>query len=134
MKTIRPILFLIIALLVGWAIGLYSTQHFYDKWIRHSQTQNAFMGVNDRLTALIALHAGDTNGAAELLETQLDGQLAVLAPIIQNMPSGELQPRNLRLLTQLRDYRAAHPRKTGGPEIDQIIAGILSSTNIQNHP
>jgi hypothetical protein len=134
MKTIRPILFLIIALLAGWAIGSYSTDHYYDKWIKRYQTRSAFEGVNDRLAALIALRAGDTNGTAELLEGQLDGQIMVLAPILQETPAGQLQPRNLRLLTQLHDYRAANPHKTGGTDIDQIIAGLLASTNIQNHP
>jgi hypothetical protein len=134
MKTIRPILFLIIALLAGWAIGLYSTQHFYDKWITRYLTQNAFASVNDRLTALTALRAGDTNGTAQMLEAQLNDQIAVLAPILQGMSAGQLSPRNLRLLTQLRDYRAAHPHKASGPDIDQIIAGMLSSTNSQNRP
>ena len=134
MQTIRPILFLLIALLAGWAVGSYSTDHYYDKWIRRYQTHSAFEGVNDRLTALTALRAGDTNGTAELLEGQLDGQIMALAPILQAMPAGQLQPRNLRLLAQLRDYRAAHPHKAGGSEIDRIIAGVLSSTNLQNHP
>ena len=134
MKTIRPILFLVVALLAGWAIGLYSTEHFYDKWIKRYQTRNAFEGVNDRLSALTALRAGDTNATAELLESQLDGQITRLAPILQDVPAGQLQPQNLRLLTQLRDYRAAHPRKSSGPDIDPIIAAALSSTNNQNHP
>jgi len=134
MKPIRVILFLVIALLLGWAIGSYSTDHFYDQWIRRYQTHSAFANVNDRLTALTALRAGDTNATAELLEAQLDEQVAVLAPILQGMPAGQLQPQNLRLLKQLRNYRAAHPRKTSGPDIDQIIAAVLSSTNSQNHP
>jgi thiaminase len=134
MKTLRPILFLVIALLVGWAVGSYSTEHFYDKWIRRYQTHKAFEGVNERLTVLNALRAGDTNGTAELLESQMDGQIMLLAPFLQEMPAGQLQPQNFRLLTQLRDYRAAHPRKSGQPEIDQIIAVILSSTNSQTHP
>jgi hypothetical protein len=134
MKTIRPILFLVIALLVGWAVGSYSTEHFYDKWIRRYQTHKAFEGVNERLTALNALRAGDTNAAAELLESQLDGQIKLLAPILQDLPAGQLEPQNFRLLTQFRDYRAAHPRKSGRPDIDPIIAVILSSTNSQNRP
>jgi hypothetical protein len=134
MKNIRLVLYLLVALLAGWAIGLYSTQHFYDKWIRRYQAQSAFVGVNDRLTALTALRASDTNGAAEMLEAQLDDQMAVLAPILQGMPTGQLQPRNLRLLTQLRDYRAAHPRKTSRSDIDHIIATVLSSTNSPNRP
>ena len=134
MKNVRPILFLIIALLAGWAIGLYSTQHFYDKWIRRHQFHSALEGVNDRLTALNALRAGDTNGTAELLEAQLDGQITALGAVLQDMPAGQLQPRDLRLLTQLRDYRAAQPHKTSRPEIDQILAGVLSSTNSQDRP
>src|SRR5271154_1748389 len=131
MKAARPFLLLIIALLVGWAIGSYSTNHFYDKWIRRYQTHSAFDAVNDRLTALNALRAGDTNGTVEILESQLDSQLLVLGAMLQNMPAGQLQPQTIRLLTQLRDYRAAHPGKHNRPEIDQIFAGVLWSTNLQ---
>ena len=134
MKSIRPFLFLTIALLLGWAIGSYSTVHFYDKWIKRYQTRMAFESVNDRLTALNALRAGDTNGTAELLENQLDSQITALVPTLQDPATGQLQPQNFQLLTQLRDYRAAHPRKSSRPDIDQIIASALSSTNSQNHP
>jgi hypothetical protein len=134
MKSSRPYLLLLIALLVGWAVGLYSTQHFYDKWIRRYETHNAFEGVKRSLTALNALHAGDTNGAEEMLESQLNSHIQVLVAMIQNVPAGQLQPQNLRILTQLHDYRAAYPRKDNGSEIDKIIAGVLSSTNIQSRP
>jgi hypothetical protein len=117
----------------GLAIGSYSTDHFYGKWIRRYQTHSAFDAVNDRLTALNALHAGDTNGTVEILESQLDNQLLVLGAMLQNMPAGQMQPQTIRLLTQLRDYRAAHPRKTGRPEVDQIVAKILSPTNSLTH-
>jgi hypothetical protein len=133
-KSIRPFLFLTIALLLGWAIGSYSTQHFYDKWIKRYQTHMAFEGVNDRLTALNSLRAGNTNGAAESLENQLDSQITALVPILQDPATSKLQPQNFRILTQLSDYRAAHPHKSSRPDIDQIIASALSSTNSQNHP
>ena len=134
MKSIRPFLFMILALLIGWAIGLYATQHYYEQWIGRYQTRHAFDGVNDRLIVLNPLRAGDTNGAAELLESQLDGQLLMLGTLMQNVSASELQPRQLQLLTQLRNYRAAHPRQTSQPEIDRAVAGVLSATNSDHQP
>ena len=134
MKTFRPFLFLMLALLLGWAIGLYATQHYYEKWIKRYRTHSAFDGVNDRFTILKALRAGDTNGTTELLENQMDNQIMVLGAMIQDVPPDQLQPWDLQLLVQLRAYRAAHPRKTNRPEIDQIVARVLSSTNVQIHP
>jgi hypothetical protein len=133
MKRVRPFLFMLLALLAGWAIGLYSTEHYYEKWIKRYRTHIAFDGVNDRFTALKALRTGDTNGMAELLESQMDSQIMVFGAMIQDLPADQLQPWDLRLLTQLREYRAAHPRKTNRPEIDHLVAGVLSSTSIQNH-
>ena len=133
MKTLRPFLFLIIAMLVGWAIGLYATEHYYEKWIKRYRTHNAFDGVTDRFAVLKALRVGDTNGAAELLESQMDNQIMVFGAMIQNVPADQLGPWDLQLLAQLRDYRAAHPRKTSRPEVDQIVAGFLSPTNSPDH-
>lgn len=134
MKKARPFLIVILALLIGWAIGLYTTDHFYEKWIRRYRIRNAFEGINDRFAALNAVRAGDTNGTVELLESQMDGQIMVLGVLIPDLHADQLMPWDIRLITRLRDYRAAYPRKTNSLEIDRIITGALSLTNSQNQP
>lgn len=134
MKKIRPLLFVLLALLAGWAIGSYTSDHFYDKWIKRYQARSAHDGVNDRLAPLNALQAGDTNQLVELLETQLDSQIMALGTVLQEMPVAQRPAADIQLLNRLRDYRAAHPRKTKRPEIDQQVAGILSLTNTLNRP
>ncbi len=132
MKKMRPFLFVVLALLAGWAIGSYTSDHFYNKWIKRYQARNAHDGVSDRLAALKALRAGDTNQVAELLESQLDAQILLLGTVLQDMPAAQRPAADFQILSQLRDYRAAHPRKTNRPEIDQKVAGTLSLTNAQN--
>jgi hypothetical protein len=131
MKKVRPILFLLIALLAGWAIGSYSTDHFYVKWIKHYQIHDALAGINDRLIPLTVLQSGDTNRTAELLESQMNDQIKLLGPML---PDLHVQPWDVRLFTELQNYRAGHPQKTNDPEIDSIISGVLLSTNASNLP
>ena len=133
MKRTHFFLFVILALCAGWAIGSFTSDHFYDKWIKRYLVRNAFVGVSDRLATLNALRAGDTNQAAELLESQMDVQMMALGAMIQEMPAAQRPAADIQLLARLRDYRAAYPRKTNRPEIDQKIAGILSLTNTQIH-
>ena len=133
MKRMHFLLFVILALCAGWAIGSFTSDHFYDQWIKRYLARNARVGVSDRLATLYALRAGDTNQAAELLESQLDGQMLALGAMIQEMPAPQRPAVDIQLLARLRDYRAAYPRKTSRPEIDQRVAGILSLTNVQNH-
>lgn len=134
MKRMRPLLIVLLTLLAGWAIGSYGSDHYYDKWIKRYLARNAHNGVSDRLTTLNALRTGDTNQAAELLESQLDVQIMALGAILQETPAAQRPAADLQLLNQLRDYRAAHPRQTSQTKIDQKVAGVLSLTNAPNHP
>ena len=132
MKLSRQILIPIVALLLGWVVGLYSTQNYYDQWILRYQIRNAFSGANDRLVVLKALHDGDSKGAVESLEGQLDNQVVLLEPLLKNSSAEPLTARNVLLMTQLRDYRAAHPRQTSRPELDRTVVRVLSTTREQN--
>ena len=134
MKKMRLVMLVVLALLAGWAIGSYASDHFYDRWIQRYLARNARVCVGDSLANLNALRAGDTNQAAELLESQLDTQILALGAILQAMPVARRPAADIQLLARLRDYRVAFPRKTGRSEIDQQVAGILSLTNAPNHP
>jgi hypothetical protein len=132
MKLSRQILIPIVALLLGWVVGLYSTENYYDRWILRYQTRNAFSGASDRLVVLKALRDGDSNNAVESLEGQLDNQIVLLEPLLKNSSAEPLTARNVLLMTQLRGYREAYPRQTSRPELDRTVAGVLSATNNQN--
>ena len=134
MKKIRPLLFLILALLIGWAIGSYTSDHFYNKWIQRYLARNAFDGISERLTTLNTLKAGDTKQAMELLESQMDGQILALGSAMREAPAAQPPATELKLLARLRDYRVVYPRKTSRPEIDQKVAALLTATNPTNHP
>ena len=133
MKKIRPLLFLILALLIGWAIGSYTSDHFYNKWIQRYLARNALDGISERLTTLNTLKAGDTNQVMELLESQMDAQIMALGATMREASIAERPAGEAQLLTRLRDYRATYPRKTSRPEIDRNVATILSVTNMPNH-
>jgi hypothetical protein len=113
---------------------LYSTDHYYNKWIRRYRIQRAFDGINDRYAPLNAVRSGDTNGTVELLESRMDGQIMLLESMIQDLHVDQLPPWDLRILARARDYRAEYPRKTNSLEINQIIVSVLSLTNTQSHP
>jgi hypothetical protein len=134
MKTARPFLLLLIAILLGWTLGSYTTENFYKKWINRYQLRMAFDGVSERLAVLNAVRAGDTNGTAAFLEGQLDGQIKVLDATVRELHVDQLPPRGIQQLEQLQDYRAKHPPTTNDLETDRIISGILSLTNAQNRP
>jgi len=133
MKKIRPLLFLILALLAGWGIGSYTSDHFYNQWIQRYLARNALDGVGDRFATLNALRAGDTNQVVELLESQLDGQIMALGAAMRESPAAQRPAAEVKLLARLQDYRAVHPRTTSRPEIDQKVAAILTATNPPNH-
>jgi len=122
-----------LALLIGWAIGSYTSDHFYNKWIQRYLARNAISGVSDRLAALHALRADDTNQVVELLESQMDAQIIALGATMREASTAERPAAEAQLLTRLRDYRAAYPRKTSRLEIDQMVAAVLSVTNMPNH-
>jgi hypothetical protein len=92
-------------------------------------TNNSFVGISDRYTALQTLRAGDTNKTVDALESQMNGEILQFAAMKLNVPVAKLKPADIRLITRVRDYRTAHPYTEGTPEIDQTVASILSLTN-----
>jgi hypothetical protein len=92
-----------------------------------------FVGVCDTLHVLKALRAGDTNEAIDELEGQMDRHLMGFGAMVQAVPQAERKPTDFRVISRIREYRAAYPRRTDSAEIDQFVAGILSLTNSETH-
>jgi hypothetical protein len=124
MKTFE----LIIVFIVGLVAGCGLTAYFAYKWVDTYMTNTSFVGIHDRYVVLQALQAGDTTNAIKHLETQMNGEVLVFAGMKAKVPIAQLEPSDVRLITQMRDYRAIHPH-ADDPEIDQTVASILSMTN-----
>ena len=69
---------------------------------------------------LKCLRAGNTTGAIELLESDLDGSLMVLGSLIPNAP-GSHRPLYLKAIQLSRDYRARFPNTNNPPEITDAV-------------
>jgi len=134
MKKARPYLFALIALLLGWVGGSTYSSRFYDHSIERFQLHAAHSDAAGRLATLQALRTGETNQAAELLESQLDAQVILLGTLLAAQPTAQRPAAEFQLLTQIRDYRHAHPRHSAQPATDQKVAGFLNWTNVVSQP
>jgi hypothetical protein len=119
---------LVIALLIGLAVGCGLTAYFALKWADSYMTDASFVGVSDRYQVLQALRTGDTNSAINSLELQMNGQILAFAGMKQGIPIAKLKPSDIKLISRVRDYRAMYPYKES-TEIDPTVASILSLTN-----
>ena len=134
MKKARPYLFALIALLLGWVGGSTYSSRFYDHSIERFQLHAAHSDAAARLVTLQALRSGETNQAVELLESELDAQVVLLGTLLAAQPATERPAAEFQLLTQIRDYRRAHPRQFAQPVTDQKVAGFLNWTNAATQP
>ena len=128
MKRLRSILLTLLVFVIGLVVGCALSAYFGFKWADTYMTNSSFVGVGDRYVVLQALRAGDTNQAIDALEQQMDGQILQFAAMKLDVPLAKLKPSDVRLITRVRDYRAAHPYRED-LEVDRAVASILSLTN-----
>ncbi len=127
-SILLPIATLIIGLIGGWFVSA----RFYNRWIESYMKTSEYNNLSQRSRVLIDLRAGKTNEAAEILETLMNGDILGLGSFLRDLPAGNRRPEDMRLLTTVRDYRAAHPWKAAGyPDIDKGVGDVfaLVSTN-----
>ena len=132
MKKYLPILIPFLTLIGGLVAGLFISSHFYNKWIENYMTSDTFVALSDRYSVLHALRAGDTNEVVDLLETQMTGDILSFGGMRRDVPADKRRPADIRLLTRVQEYRAAHPWKTTDyPDVDKGVADVFSlvSTN-----
>jgi hypothetical protein len=132
MKKYVTILLPIVMLIIGLAGGWFASAHFYNRWIEWYMMTSASNSLGERCRALTELRAGDTNQTAQTLETLMDGDILDFGSFFRDTPADKRRPQDIRLLTAVRDYRAAHPWKAAGyPDIDKGVADVfaLVSTN-----
>lgn len=127
------IIFLPVAtLLIGLVGGWFASAHFYNHFIETYMKSQTFVDLSDECRTLNHLHTGDTNRAIEDLEVSMEGNIVAFGSLIRDIPADKRKPEDVRLLTAVRDDRAAHPWKAEGyPEVDSAVADVLAlvSTN-----
>jgi hypothetical protein len=129
MKTSRAILLILLGLVIGATVVWYAARHQYSKWATSFAAAQTLPNLGDAYRALQALRTGDTNEAIEMLEFRLDGEIVVLSALASEETDAKMRASYVRALTRVRDYRAAHPRKTDSLEIDQGVADALASAS-----
>jgi hypothetical protein len=133
MKKYLNVLLPIVTLAIGLVGGWFASAHFYNRWIEWYMKTNASVNLDSRCRVLTELRAGKTNEAAETLEIMMDGDISVFGSLFRDTPADKRRPEDVRLLTAVRDYRAAHPWKAPyySDVIDKGVADVfaLVSTN-----
>ncbi len=120
-----PILVFVIGLVVGCTVSAY----FWVRWADTYMTDSSIAGIGERYAVLQVLRTGDTNKAIDALEEEMNGEVLQFAAMKRGVLVAKLKPSEVRLITRVRDYRAAHPYSSGDTEIDRFVASVLSLTN-----
>jgi hypothetical protein len=87
---------------------------------------DALLGVAEPFEVLRDLRAGDTTNAIETLENRLDGGIIGLSAVLPEQRDPKKRAAYVRLLRNVRDYRAAHPWKSASPEVQEAVANALA--------
>ena len=117
MRRFLAITLIVISLAAAFAAGWWGSLSFYAA----KAGAEEFVVASSAFSALRALRAGDTNRAIEGLEEEMDLRLMGLGSLIQAQLPATRRPVDLRLIARIGQYRAAWPRKTQNPEMDQYI-------------
>jgi hypothetical protein len=127
MKPSSVTLIALISLGLGAAVGWIGAGQHYTAWLEEYRAAEAVASLNSCHDALKALRGGNAGICGEALESRLDGQVMVLGDVLRNRPAESRLPGHLHLLERLREYRAAHPRKTASPRVDAAVAEVFTT-------
>jgi len=120
---------LLAALAAGFFLGRWQVTRSVDAYIAKLTTpevRRATAGFSISAGLLKAIRSGDTNEAIETLEADLDTQIMYIGAVAEATPAAARDRQWLSRIRWLQDYRAAHPRKTDQPFIDEQVAHVLS--------
>jgi len=133
MKKLRLFLAVSVGFLlcIGLLILLLSTasvaKQRMEKWSANYAGRGTLFNLGEAYTVLQAIRSGDTNEAIELLESRLDLEVVIASSLVDEQTNQKNRAAYVRLLKKVRDYRIAHPRKTGSAQLDQSVEEALSS-------
>lgn len=129
MKRLRSLLAPILAFVIGLIIGGAVTAYVGFRLAHTYLTDSSLGGIGQNYALLQVLRTGDTNKVRDSLEMEMNGDIVQLADERRHVPVSKLKPSVIRVITQVRDYRAAHPYSMGDPKMDRFVGSILSLTN-----
>lgn len=109
MNKSRAYLLAVCALIIGTICGGWLTSHWYRQHISSLWADAAATQVEKDHTTLYYFRTGDTNKALQLVEIDLDGQMAVLDSMLKQIPSARRDTNDLVILEHAREYRRAFP-------------------------
>jgi len=116
----------------GWGLGFAFVG--YLNFTQRAQKAVPYVGAWEDLRALRNLRNGDTNSAIESLESQLDSNLVELWIWHKDTPLEKRDLHLLKLVSEVRDYRTKYPRAKQLPEIEQMVAEVLSWSDSKQRP
>jgi hypothetical protein len=88
----------------GLMISHWYQRHFAGLWADSTATQ-----IEKDHAMLYYYRTGDTNKALQLVEIDLDGQMAVLDSVLNQIPATQRDTNDLVILERAREYRKAFP-------------------------
>jgi hypothetical protein len=96
-------------LILGAVGGGVATARWYQQYLYRFCADSAAVQVGKDHTALYYFRTGDTNEALQLVEIDLDGQMAVLESMLKEVPRARWDTNDLVILERARAYRQAFP-------------------------
>ena len=105
----RAYLLAVCTLMLGAILGGLVTSHWYRHYFTTLWADSAATQVEKDHTALYYFRTGDTNKAVQLVEIDLDGQMAVLESALGEIPKEQRDTNDVVILERAREYRRAFP-------------------------
>ena len=110
---------------LGTAIGFGLSYWFGSSFARELTSSSAAAGVSTTVSVLQRLRNSDTNGAINLLETLLDGDLISLHGALESVPPAKRDAMYVKALKRARDYRAQYPHSSGHATVNAAVSDAL---------
>ncbi len=133
----KPKLFVFLGVVLGLSIGFVGgriqtnrvLERQYSKFLM-SQLRRSFAEFSHATDLLTDIHSGSTNEAIQTLERDLESNLLIIGPALEELSMSEYDRGHcINRIRWFRGYRSAYPRQ--GASEDQVpsdkqIAHILS--------
>ncbi len=116
---------------VGFLIGGYSGSNFGMSLVINSALSKDALDMNTQLQALRLIREGDSDGAAELLESSVDDTLVIFDPA-KPYP-GVKEPTRQAIDEAIRNafqYRQDYPRQSDRPQVDTMVGNLFEKHDL----
>jgi hypothetical protein len=107
----RAYLLAICTLILGAILAGLATSHWYRHYLVGLWAEATAAQVEKDHTTLYFFRTGDTNKALQLVEIDLDGQMAVLDSALNEIPADRRDTNEVLILEHAREYRRAFPNE-----------------------